>query len=190
MKIIGYRRIVDVSFWFLLVTIVVWIILWTLPRTPIGADDDGIPYKIRKQYAGYSLPHGSLPYESYYGSNYSGFLYGFSSIRVHAPYNYDLVVIIKEDDADGKVVNHAYLKAGGSYSFTMPNGTYQTFFYSGKDWYPDKDMNGGIKGGFLTDEQFSKDRPQTLNDQELTYSLVKQEYGNFHADKSSELEAF
>lgn len=190
MKNTLYRKIVNASFWLLWATIIIWIILWGSPRTPIGAGGDWIPYSIRNQYAGYSLPHGSLPYERYYGSNYSGSSYDCSTIRVHAPNNSDLVVIIKQNNADGKVVNHAYLKAGGSYTFKMPNGTYQTFFYSGNDWYPEKDMKEGIKGGFLVNEQFSKDSPQTLNNQELTYSLIKQKYGNFHAGQSSGAEAF
>lgn len=187
MKMETYRRIVDASFWLLLLTVIIWIVLWALPRTHFGADGDWVPYKIRKQYTGYSLPHGSLPYESYYGSNSS---YGHSTITVQASNNSDLVVIIKEDNSEGRVINHAYLKAGGSYSFSMPNGTYQVFFYSGKDWYPEKEMKGGIKGGFLTNEQFSKDSPQTLNYSELTYSLVKRKYGNFHASGSNGAEAF
>ena len=96
MKMETYRRIVDASFWLLLLTVIIWIVLWALPRTHFGADGDWVPYKIRKQYTGYSLPHGSLPYESYYGSNSS---YGHSTITVQASNNSDLVVIIKEDNS-------------------------------------------------------------------------------------------
>lgn len=189
MKNTIYRKIVNASFWGLWVTIIIWIILWASPRTPIGATGDWIPYKIRNQYIGNSLPHGSLPYEKFYGSNYSCSYNNCSSIRVQAPNNSDVVVIIKENDSVEKVVNHAYLKAGNFYTFNVPNGTYQIFFYLGKDWYPEKKMKDEIIGGFINNEVFLKDDPQTLNGGELSYSLVKKKFGNFHPDKSSGAEA-
>lgn len=190
MKITTYRSFVNASFWLLIVTIIAWIALWFSSRTPFGADGEYESWDIRKRYGSYSLPHGSLPYQKYYGDNSSCYSYGCSAISVRAANNSDVVVIIKTDNADGKVVGHAYLRAGSSYSFELPNGTYQTFFYYGKGWYPDKSMSGGVQGGFLSDEVFSKDNPQTLVNQELTYSLVLQQYGNFHTKPSSSSEVF
>jgi len=184
------RFIDKTSLFCLFLMIVIGIILCVSPRTSISKGDDWIPYEIKQQYSNYSLPNGCLPYKEYYGSNHSCNSYGCSAIKVHAPNNSDVVVIIKKKNAEGKVIGHAYLRAGGSYSFEMPNGTYQTFFYYGEGWYPEKNMKGGIKGGFLNDEVFSKDDPQSLYNQELTYSLVLQQHGNFHTKPSSGAEAF
>ena len=184
------RKFGKISLIGLFITIVIGVILCLSPRTSISKGDDWIPYEIKQQYSNYSLPHGSLPYIEYYGKNLSCNSYGCSEIKVHAPNNSDVVVIIKKKNAEGKVVGHAYLQAGGSYSFEMHNGTYQTFFYYGEGWYPEKKMKGGIKGGFLYNEVFSKDDPQTLNDHELTYSLVLQQHGNFHTKSSSSSEVF
>ena len=190
MSIESFRNIGKVSLWSLLITIVVGIVLCASSSTPIGKDGEWVPSDIRQQYANYSLPHGSLPYQRYYGSNSSCYSYGCSAISVRASNNSDVVVIIKAQNANGRVVGHAYLRAGNSYTFELPNGTYQTFFYYGKGWYPEKNMNGGVKGGFLNDEVYSKDNPQTLIDQELTYSLVLQQHGNFHTKSSSSSEVF
>lgn len=190
MNVKVFRNIGLVSLLSLLAVIITGIVLCASPRTPIAKDGDWIPYEIRTQYANYSLPHGSLPYQRYYGGNSSCYSYGCSAISVRAANNSDVVVIIKAQNANGRVVGHAYLRAGNSYTFELPNGTYQTFFYYGKGWYPEKNMKGGVKGGFLSDEVYSKDNPQTLYDQELTYSLVLQQHGNFHTKSSSSSEVF
>ena len=190
MNISTLRNIGKASLWALLITIIVGIVICASPNTPIGKDGEWVSTDIRQQYANYSLPHGSLPYQRYYGGNSSCYSYGCSAISVRAANNSDVVVIIKAQNADGRVVGHAYLRAGNSYTFELPNGTYQTFFYYGKGWYPEKNMKGGVKGGFLSDEVYSKDNPQTLIDQELTYSLVLQQHGNFHTKSSSSSEVF
>lgn len=190
MNISILRKIGLGSLLLLLFVIITGIVLCVSPRTPISKEGDWIPFNTRQQYIGNSLPNGSLPYRDHYGSNYSCNSYGCSSIRVNAPNNSDVVVIIKAGNADGRVINHAYLKANGSYSFEVPNGTYQTFFYYGKDWCPVKNMDGGVIGGFLSDETFSKDNPQTLCDQELTYTLVLQQNGNFRTKPSKSSEVF
>lgn len=187
MEVLLLRKIGTTSWLLLLLSIIVGIWLCVSPRTSISKDSNWIPYKIRQQYTDYSLPNGSLPYRQYYGGNYS---YGYSAITVRASNNSDVVVIIKNNNANGSVAAHAYICKGCSYSFDLPNGTYQTFFYFGKDWYPEKNMNGGIKGGFINNEAFSKDNPRDLYDQELTYSLVRQQNGNFQTKKSNSSEAF
>jgi hypothetical protein len=84
---------------------------------------------------------------------------------------------------------HAYIRANDSYTFEMPNGTYQPFFYYGKGWDPEKIMKetpeGTIKGGFVSDESFGKDDPQTLEDNILTYQLIFQTNGNFSTRPSN-----
>lgn len=49
--------------------------------------------------------------------------------------------------------------------------------------------NGEMKGGFIADESFSKDFPQTLVNQILEYELVLQQHGNFSTKPSDQNEA-
>ena len=113
-----------------------------------------------------------------------------SAIEVTAPTNSDIVVIIKRDNDRGSVISHAYIRAGRKYSFDLPNGTYQPFFYYGEGWNPNKDMGNGIKGGFVKDESFSKDNPQSISDCVLSYVLQLQKDGNFQTKGSNRREMF
>ena len=112
-----------------------------------------------------------------------------SQIRVStsSSSNCDVVVIIKKG---GEIVRNAYLKAGSSHTFDLPNGTFQVFFYGGKGWNPDKSMPGGIRGGFVANESYSKDSPVSLNYQILSYELIPQRNGNFSTQQSSANEIF
>ena len=91
-------------------------------------------------------------------------------------------------------MKHAYVRAGSSYTFEMPNGTYQPFFYYGKGWDPNKLMPSNscksLKGGFLERESFDKDLPQRLENQTLTYTLQSVTNGNFQTIDSDSEEAF
>ena len=99
-------------------------------------------------------------------------------------------MIIKRNNQNGKVVAHGYIRSGATYQFDIPDGTYQTFFYYGEGWNPNKEMKGGIKGGFVKDEIFSKDNPQEICNAVLTYVLQLQRDGNFQTKGSSPDEAF
>ena len=142
------------------------------------------------RYKDNSLANGAQPYSAYYGYNKSCQYYGCSEICVKAPYSSDVLVLIKKDNSNGKVVRHGYVKGGQQVCCEVPDGRYQTFFYYGKGWYPKKQMQGGVKGGFLRDEIFSKDNPQYLDGQILTYELILQQNGNFSTKPSSETEMF
>jgi hypothetical protein len=102
-----------------------------------------------------------------------------------------VIVTIKKND---KVYRHGYIGSGGSYTFEMPNGTYQIFFYYGTGWNPKKEMAqtscGTLTGGFISGENFGKDNPQTLNNNILEYELILQENGNFSTRPSDSDEAF
>jgi hypothetical protein len=100
------------------------------------------------------------------------------------------IKIIKQNNQNGKVVAHGYIRSGATYQFDIPDGTYQTFFYYGEGWNPNKEMKGGIKGGFVKDEIFSKDNPQEIYSAVLTYVLQLQRDGNFQTKGSSPDEAF
>ena len=99
----------------------------------------------------------------------------------------DVVVILK---SGGVIVRNAYIEAGDSYSFSIPNGKYQVFFYEGRGWNPNKSMPNGQMGGFVADESFSKDSPVSLHYEELTYKLILQTNGNFSKKRSSPSEIF
>lgn len=142
-------------------------------------------------YKDNSLFNGATPYSGCFGANRSCSDYGCSQIQVFTPSNSDVLVTIK---SNGNVVRHAYIVAGSSYTFEMPNGTYQPFFYYGKGWYPDKVISTNsdcqIRGGFVSNEVFGKDDPQTLNNDILTYELILQQNGNFSTRPSNAQEAF
>lgn len=146
---------------------------------------------IYEKYHNNRLANGANPYAYLYGHNKSCKEWGCSQIKVKTPSSSEVLVLIKRND---KVVKHAYIRASNSYTFEMPNGTYQPFFYYGKGWNPDKVMKqtekGTLKGGFISDEHFSKDNPQTLNNNILEYELILQQSGNFNTKPSSQEEAF
>ena len=143
-----------------------------------------------KQYVNNSLSTGASPYTTNYGKNYKCPYGHCSGIRVTAPAESDIIVIIKRNNQDGKVVSHGYIRAGQTYQFDIPDGTYQTFFYYGEGWNPNTDMGNGVKGGFVKDEIFSKDNPQEIYSGVLTYVLQLQRDGNFQTRGSSRGEIF
>jgi hypothetical protein len=150
------------------------------------AEEERKKQEIYDRYISSSLRTGATPYSKYYGGNSSCNDYGCSKIKVITS-NSDVVVTIKKND---KVVRHAFIQAGDSYIFSFPNGTYQAFFYYGKGWNPEKEMKGGeMKGGFITNEDFGKDAPQSLSNNVLTYELIMQENGNFSTRPSNPEEA-
>lgn len=108
-------------------------------------------------------------------------------VKTSSNSNCDVVVIIKK----GKTIaRNAYIQAGDSYTFDLPNGTYQVFFYGGKGWKPGKAMPGGKRGGFVANESYSKDSPVSLENQILEYELIPQPNGNFSTQQSSAGEMF
>ena len=143
-----------------------------------------------KKYLNNSLPTGAAPYTKFYGKNYRCPYSQCSGIKVTAPHESDIVVIIKRNNSNGKVVSHGYVKAGGTCFFPTPDGTYQTFFYYGEGWNPNKVMKDGIKGGFVKDEIFSKDNPQDIYSGVLSYVLQLQKNGNFQTKGSNKGEVF
>jgi len=138
-------------------------------------------------YGDNSLETGDLPYKEYYGSNKKCNGYYCSKLTVKTPDNSDVVVILKQD---GNVVAHAYIASGSRFSFNLPDGIYQPFFYMGNGWNPNKTMSDDLVGGFVSDESFSKDYPQDLESCELTYELIQQVNGNFQTKPSSAGEMF
>ena len=152
-----------------------------------GDDDNGDhEYSSDDKYYGNSLPTGSTPYEALYGKNSK---YGTSLITVTAPASCDILAIIK--NSKGKVVKHAYINEGDTYSFNVGVGEFQPFFVYGMNWSPEKESPNGLMGYFLDEIEVSKDDPQYIGDyEELTYVLQLRQDGNFHTKESDEAEAF
>jgi len=145
------------------------------------------------QYGSNSLSNGSQPYSRWYGANqYYDDYTAHSEIRVKAPNNSDVIAIVRYNNMNGSVAGHKYIKAGDTVTIYLRNGNYyQTFFYYGKGWYPDKPMSGKVRGGFIKNEAFSKDgSPSYLENQILSYELTLQQNGNFQTSSSSEGEMF
>lgn len=136
------------------------------------------------------LTTGSTPYVELYGKNYKCPQSQCSGIKVTAPKESDIVVIIKSNNMDGDVISHGYIRADETYQFDLPKGTYQTFFYYGSGWNPNKEMKNGVKGGFIKDEVYSKDKPQEINNAVLSYVLQLQREGNFSTQSSNSSEVF
>ncbi len=141
-------------------------------------------------YANNSLATGNKPWAYCYGSYNQCGGYDCSEIQVKSGGS-DVVVTIK--DGKGEVVRHAYIKRHSTYTFNLPNGRYQPFFYYGKGWNPEKEMKqvacGMLKGGFISGEHVGKDDLQFLNNNILTYTLVETTFGNFNTQPSSTSEA-
>lgn len=154
-------------------------------------EQEKLKQAVIEKYISNSLNNGATPYAYCFGSDNSCSDYGCSQIKVKTPHNSDVLVTIKKND---KVFRHAYIKAGSNFTFELPNGVYQPFFYYGKGWNPDKIMKetdcGTLKGGFVASEQIGKDSPQSLNNNILEYELILQQNGNFSTTPSNSEEAF
>jgi hypothetical protein len=148
-------------------------------------------------FLSYSQYTGATPWENCFGINAScktypkdGYLVGCSEIQVSSSKSSPVVAIVKRY---GKVLKHAYISAGQTYSFDVSDGTYQLFFYWGKNWNSRKKINSDecsiVYGGFTENESVSKDTPITLNSQIINYTLTQVSFGNFEPKSSSLNEA-
>lgn len=152
-----------------------------------------LQHQLENTYGNVSLQNGAQPYSQWYGNNlYFDDYTPHSEIRVSAPSESDVVVIVRYNNQDGNVAGHTYIKAGRSSTIYLKNEyNYQTFFYFGNGWYSSKEMRHGIKGGFVKNESYAKDdSPIYMNNSVLSYSLTQQINGNFQTSKSNEEEMF
>jgi len=147
---------------------------------------------LEEQWKYNSLGTGSMPYASCFGSSNYCSDWGCSKIKVITGGSGDVLVSIK--NSYGNVVRHAYIKGGNSFTFKVPDGSYQVFFYSGNGWNPNKQMPSfscsNLKGGFVLNEDVTKDNYINLYSQIMTYKLILQQQGNFSTKPSSKNEAF
>jgi len=67
------------------------------------------------------------------------------------------VIVCLVNVNSGKTIRNEYIRAGSKYTMRrIPTGTYYLKGYYGNDWNPNKSNFCGTKGGFDTDEHFSK----------------------------------
>jgi hypothetical protein len=139
-----------------------------------------------------SLSTGAMPYSYCFGAHNNCNSFSCSKITVRTGGGADVLVTIK--DINGDVVRHSYIKGGRSFSFNVPDGEYQVFFYSGSGWNPNKFVKtttcGTLRGGFVAGEEVTKDDYITLYSQQVTYELILQQNGNLSTQPSSKNEAF
>ena len=136
----------------------------------------------------YSQYNGATPWSDCFGRNASCNEYGCSEIKVNTSSSSPVVAIVKRYD---KVIKHAYISAGSSYTFQVKDGTYQVFFYYGTSWNSKKRISSeectSLYGGWNYNQEVTKDNPITLRNQIMTYTLTSVINGNFNT-KSSSLE--
>ena len=138
------------------------------------------------------LHTGAQPYSICYGNSASCYGNDCSSIQVEAGNN-DVIVIIK--NRYDQIGRHNYIRSFDTHSIKLSNGSYQTFFYSGKGWNPDKVQKNetckDLRGGFVQSESFSKDNQHNrLDNNILTYQLRGLTSGNFRPGRSSSGDVF
>ncbi len=156
---------------------------------------DDFKKQIDESYKSNSLYTGAQPYSYCYGKNSQCSIpkdyQECSFIDVQASRGSDVIVIIKKNN---KVFAHAYIKAGGYYKFKLGNGVFQTFFYYGKGWNPDKYIKtsdcGKVTGGFVSNESLDKSDKISLYHSSMSYTLYTVENGNFSPKPSNKNEAF
>lgn len=141
-------------------------------------------------FTSYSQYDGATPWSNCFGKNASCKSYGCSDIIVKTSNSSPVVAIVKRNN---KVIKHAYISAGSSYTFEVIDGTYEVFFYYGTSWNKNKKMPSGecssLYGGWNYDESVSKDGPFRLKGQFVEYTLSQMVNGNFIPDKSNIKEA-
>ena len=128
---------------------------------------------------------GDTPYFSRYGIDTER---GPNTLTFHTSGSDDCVVIVKKRYT-GTVVGHVYIRGGDTGSLKVPNGSYDVFFYSGRDWDPHK-IVGNVVGGFTRDDSLQKDPGLSLNYTDCTYTLYPVQNGNLSLKSASESEAF
>lgn len=159
----------------------------TVPSDYWKDADEQIEKAAIDYYRNYSLSTGAKPWAKFYGSGATGNSY----VKVKTSSINDIVLIVKYNNANGRVANHAYIKKNSSYTLYLPsNQKYQVFFYMGTGWYPDKEMKDSIRGGFIKGSWDKDATPFYLGYGDgIEYTLTATTNGNFSASDSNQNEA-
>ena len=144
-----------------------------------------------------SLATGAKPYAAMYGSGrYDS--ESMSYLEVKNSVETDAIVMLY-DTRTGRVVRHAYLRAGATYKLRqLPSGIFDMRVYQGVNWNPNKYMGPNAPtGGFESEESFTVCRPADYLDMRHTESyngvsyptytvtLYKVRNGNFAMEETS-----
>ena len=152
---------------------------------PDPVEESSIEEIWEEKYRGNQLANGAQPYSALYGKNKQS---GPAGIIVTAPSEEDALVMVKNNN--DRVVRHAYIRKGRTYTFHIPAGTYQVYFICGNDWCPEKEAPNGQLGYFLYSSVSKDSKIYIGEDQALTYKLQLMEHGNFTPQGASTDEAF
>lgn len=128
------------------------------------------------------LKTGSKPYAAYYGYGTTG----DNEVKVKTTSGADVIVLAKSG-FDGSVVNHIYIRGGSTGVLSLPDGDYNIYFYCGKGWDPNK-RKTHVVGGFVENENTTKDTGLTLKNNVVTYTLQLTTNGNFSPQHAKESE--
>lgn len=136
------------------------------------------------EYADSSLTTGSKPYASYFGKEH----HGPNKITFKTSGEDDYLITIKDVETD-QVINHVYIQGGDAAALTIPNGTYNFGFYTGKGWSSTKTI-GKVKGGFMMHSYMQKDDSVSIHNQDAVYTLYPVTNGNLRLQSADADEIF
>lgn len=105
------------------------------------------------KYLGNHLNNGESPYDMLYQKGtYKDTKH---SLEINNQSSSDVVVLLIDKGSDN-VIRNEYVRGNSSFEMTqLPNGTYYTKYYYGKNWNPTRVLNGVQVGGFDDNELFS-----------------------------------
>tara|TARA_X000000368_G_C22887756_1_gene648186 strand:+ start:186 stop:764 length:579 start_codon:yes stop_codon:yes gene_type:complete len=100
---------------------------------------------------------GGNPYYSYFGSGEYDSENNFY-LKVKAPSDSDIVFNLI-NNRNNKIVRSVYIKRSEEYTIEwIKPGLYDYSYMSGLDWWSGLEINNGIKGGFVRNLSFHKNR--------------------------------
>ena len=100
---------------------------------------------------------GGNPYYSYFGRGEYDSRNNFY-LKVSAPSNSDIVFNLI-DNRNNKIVRSVYVRRSEEYKIEwIKPGLYDYSYISGLDWWSGLEINNGIKGGFIRNLSFHKNR--------------------------------
>lgn len=112
-----------------------------------------------------SFNTGANPYYAYFGHGEYDSENNFY-LKVKAPSDSDIVFNLI-DNRNSKIVRSVYIKKSEEFSIEwIKSGKYDYSYISGLDWWAELEINNGIKGGFIRNQSFHKNR---FNEDQLEY---------------------
>lgn len=152
------------QFWIATVAIILFLLYKSyLKRNPYEKDLDyqedlvdeveDIIEKPVSAFLGNQLENGASPYDVIYQK---GIYHNTkNSLTINNTSNLDVVVLLVENNFQ-KIYRNEYIRAGETFIMSrVPNSTFYTKYYYGKNWNPERVLKGQVVGGFDDNEFFS-----------------------------------